>query len=146
MMAKRALSFSPSDEVQDNNEGEVQGNQEEKTDAVLTPKKVKTSDANATISAIVASVSPTKPKKSNFFDGELTDREAIVRVVGFDQQQRDALKQYKEKCLPVTLRNVQIQENKITKKMEVVLKTYSKMEQSSMKFESVNVAILSVVN
>ena len=110
------------------------------TKLALTPKKIKTSDPRATIDAVVASVSPTQPEKSNFFDGELTDGEAVVRVVGFEKQQRDTLNEFKEKDLPVTLRNVLIQENKITKKLEVVLKTHSTMELSAVKFEPLDVA------
>ena len=47
-----------------------------------------------------ASISPTKKEKSNFFDGELTDGQAIVRMVGFSQEQHDALEPFFEERAP----------------------------------------------
>ena len=120
-MAKRSLEFSGNDER-------------------LTPKKVKSSNPNTTIDGVITSISPTKKEKSNFFDGELTDGQAVVRMVGFSQQQHDALENFLQKNLPVTLTNVQIQKNKITQKLEILLKKHTQVNQSPAKFEINDVA------
>ena len=93
-------------------------------DNLLSPSKITTPDEHATVTG---SLSPIKP--SRYFDGELTDGESVVRLVGFDKAIQRQLR------IPVTLRNCQIQKNKFKDELEVVLKAHTKIEQSHEKFE-----------
>ena len=93
------------------------------------------------IDGLIASISPTKKGKSNFFDGELTDGQAVVQIVGFNQGQHDQLEQFLKKGLAVTLTNVQIQKNE-SQKLEIILKNHTKVEHSSEKFEVADVTTL----
>ena len=71
-------------------------------------------------------VSPTKDN-SSFFDGELTDGHAVIRIVGFDKAQHSMLREFQTKGLPFTLANCVIQSNKLSKKLEIVLKGYTQL-------------------
>lgn len=53
-----------------------------------------------------------------------------------------ALEKFLQKGLPVTLANVQIQKNKITQKLEILLKKHTQVNQSSAQFEITDVATL----
>jgi hypothetical protein len=59
----------------------------------LTPKKIKSTESHATVEGAIAAVSPTK-SNSTFFDGELTDGHAVIRVVGFDKAQHSTLREF----------------------------------------------------
>ena len=100
----------------------------------LTPTKL-ASDTHATIEAVIASVSPMKNSKTHFFDEELTDGDTVIRMVGFDDHQRDALNTFMKQKMPVAIKNCHIQLSKFTQKYEVVLKGYTTIEQSEMKFD-----------
>ena len=101
---------------------------------VLSPKKIKTSDAHATLHALVMSTSPLK-KKGTFFDGELTDGDEVTRVVGFDKAQQQKLETFCSQKIPVVLRNCEIKTNKFSNKLEVVLRSYTKIEKSDVNFK-----------
>ena len=47
----------------------------------LSPSDVTTSDQHATITGVLASLSPLRP--SHYFDGELTDGQSIIRGCWF---------------------------------------------------------------
>ena len=53
-------------------------------------------------------LSPLQPNR--YFHGELTDGEAIMKVVGFDKTKLEKLRPYYEYQVPVTLRDCVIQE------------------------------------
>ena len=75
---------------------------------------------------------------SRYFDGELTDGDAIIRVVGFDKAKRQELKSFCDYGVPVTLRNCLIQQNKYKQSLEVVLKSHTKIEPSEIQFNVPN--------
>ena len=77
-MAKRALDFSGGTSVDVKPKRQTQKE-------VLSPNKVKSLNAHATIHALVMSMSPPK-KKGTFFDGELTDGDRVIRIVGFEKK------------------------------------------------------------
>ena len=62
-------------------------------------------------------------------------------MVGFNQEQHE-FEQFLQKGIPIILNDIQIQENKFTQKLEVVLKKYTKMEQSLVKFEIKDITTL----
>lgn len=51
--------------------------------------KVQGVDPHATVQAVVTAVSPIKPTR--YFEGEISDGEVIIRIVGFDQNKREQL-------------------------------------------------------
>ena len=86
-------------------------------------------DPHANVPALVTSISPIK--QSKYFDGELTDGDSMIRFVGFDKKQRRQLLPFCEKGIPI---NCQITLNKYNSRLEVVMKTHTKVEQSDVKF------------
>lgn len=132
-MAKRALKFED-DLDQDMS---TEGTKLQKLK--LTPKKIKSTESHATVEGAITAVSPSK-NNSSFFDGELTDGHAVIRVVGFDRAQHSTLREFQTKGLPVTLTNCVIQANKLSKKLEIVLKGYTQIELSNTKFDLSEVA------
>lgn len=134
-MAKRVLSMESDVDKKIIKVESPQGN------PPLTPTKVMSKDPHATVTGILASISPTKPK-STFFDGELTDGDTVMRLVGFDKEVKNVLEGFFKKNVPVTLNNCQIQENKFTKKLEILVKTYTIVEASSVNFKEIDVSTI----
>ena len=132
-MAKRALNFDDNTSKEELQKVKLEP---------LTPTKLATADPHATVDAVIASVSPPKNSKTNFFDGEITDGETITRIVGFDKTQRDTLDHFRQKGVPVTLKNCLVQLSKFSNKYEVVLKGYTEIEQSAVHFQVENLDTL----
>ena len=128
LMAKRTLDFSDVGTSVD-----VKAKRHTKEE-VLSPKKIKTADAHATLHALVMSMSPLK-KKGTYFDGELTDGDEVTRIVGFDKAQQQKLEKFYTEKIPVILTNCEIKRNKFNNRLEVVLRSYSKIEKSDVNFE-----------
>ena len=84
-------------------------------------------DPHATVHGIVVSVS--LKRKAGHFEGELNDGVAVVRVVGFEEKQREILLSHVGQM--VVLRNCQTQVSTYSNQMEVLLKSFSKIEQSN---------------
>ena len=66
-----------------------------------------------------------------YFDGELTDGQRVIRLVGFRNAQRDVLESYYKTNRPVTLEGCCIQFNQTNQKLEVAIKDYTKISPSS---------------
>ena len=80
---------------------------------------------------LLSTFSPIKPAR--YFDGELTDGESIIRMVGFYKSKLEQLKPF---CvLPGALRDCVLQRNKYKDTLEIVLKSHKKVEESTMAFE-----------
>ncbi|CAI8056525.1 hypothetical protein GBAR_LOCUS30803 [Geodia barretti] len=81
IMAKRPLTFedtTPKKHLK-----------QDSSQTPISPTNINSPSSNATVHALIASVSPLKP--SRYFDGEITDGESITRIVGFDKAQRQLL-------------------------------------------------------
>ena len=125
LMAKRALSFySP---------GAKKQSKPDDQPTPLSPGNIKSTSANATIHALIASVSPLRPSK--YFDGEITDGDTVIRMVGFDKAQKQQLDTFCHEKVPISLQNCQIQRNKYSAKLEVVLRSHTKIQRSPVVFE-----------
>lgn len=94
-MAKRALDFSKAAASSSPKQLKHEG---------MSPSKIKCPEQQATVNAVVVSISPSKPG-ARYFDGEVTDGKAVMRLVGFEKRQRDELESYCKQQLPVKLRN-----------------------------------------
>ena len=99
----------------------------------LSPCKVSVADNHATVSGVLTMLSPIRPKK--YFDGELTDGEATMRLVGFDKSKLDQLRPFCEYELPVTLRDCNIKRSVYNDTLEIVLRNHTKIEHSTMGFK-----------
>ena len=99
----------------------------------LSPSDVTASDQHATVTGMLASLSPLKPSK--YFDGELTDGHLIMRLVGFDKAKQQELQAFCDYNVPITLQDCQIQRNKFKNTFEVVLKSHTKIEESQSHFD-----------
>ena len=93
--------------------------------APLSPGDINSSNPNATVQALVTSISPIKPSK--IFDGQFTDGDSIIRLVGFDKKQREKLHSFCDKNIPITVKDCQVQQNKVSAKFEVVVKSYTQV-------------------
>ena len=56
------------------------------------------------------------------FVGELVDEKSSIRLVGFDSVSQAKLEELSQKKLPILLENCDVQYNKFTKKLEVIVK------------------------
>ena len=110
-------------------------------DEPLSPGDISFPNQHANVHALVASLFPVKTE-SSFFDGELTDGKFLIRIVGFEQSQREQLESYSARGVPITLRNCQIQHNKIKKKLEIVIRSHTKIEDSNTQFEVIDLKIV----
>ena len=99
----------------------------------LSPTKISVPTSKATVSGLVSSLSPIKPSK--YFEGELTDGDSIVRLVGFDKSKLAKLQPFCDYSLPVTLKDCCIQRNKYKDTLEIVLKRNTTIEESTTEFE-----------
>lgn len=123
-MAKRSLDFEPP-------KTPTKFHKEE--GSPLSPSKITDADQHATVSGLLTSISPIRPT-SRYFDGELTDGESVIRLVGFDKHKQQQLKSFCDFKVPVTLRDCLIQRNKFKNNLEVVLKSNTKIESSTQQF------------
>ena len=99
----------------------------------LSPSRITTTEEHATVTGLVACLSPIN--SSRYFDGELTDGESVVRLIGFDKGKQRQLLPYSDEGVPVTLKNCHIQKSKYKDEFEVVLKAQTKIEESHVKFD-----------
>ena len=67
----------------------------------LSPKDITSSNQAATVSGVIASVSPVCPTK--YFDGKLTDGDTTLRIVGFRKQQQQCLQAYCKQQMPINI-------------------------------------------
>lgn len=119
-MAKRSLGFNP--------DSPPPKSSKEKP---ISPSKLTTTDNHAIVSGLLSTLSPLQP--NHYFHRELTDGDA--RIVGFDKAKLEKLKPYCNYQIPVTLKDCVIQRNKMKDSLELVLKSHTKIEKSTMSFE-----------
>ena len=100
---------------------------------LLSPSTITTAGEHATVTGLLASLSPIKPTR--YFDGELTDGQSVIRLVGFDKAKLRQLQPFSDYGVPVTLRNCLVQKNKFKDQLEVVLKTHTTIEESHAQFD-----------
>lgn len=97
----------------------------------FSPSKISHPASKVDVCAIVTSLSQLH---NRCFRGELVDESASIRFVGFDPAQLKQLEQYNLNKLPVLLRNCDIQLNKYSNNLEVVIKGYTQVNESQQEF------------
>ncbi len=98
----------------------------------LSPSKVTHPATKVDFCAMLTSLSPMKKKH---FLGELIDEHKSIGLVGFDPAQKKQLDALNLKQAPVLLKNCDIQSNKYSKSLEVVIKGYTQIVESTTKFD-----------
>ena len=86
------------------------------------------SESVATINAVVTSISPAKQSKC--YRGELSDSESVIPLVTFDMSKRDKLEKFALSGKTVTLTKAQIGINKLTNRPEVIVKSYTLINEN----------------
>ena len=79
---------------------------------------------NAKLQGMISTISPMKTNAAGttkYFDGELTDGRANVRLVGFDDKQHQKLAEFQKKQEPVALVNCEVKPSKYGSQLEVVM-------------------------
>ena len=122
MAGKRTLNFSPSSQTKKSRASSSDSSIE------LSPSQISSPETSASVKGIVTSLSPSKP--SNVFFGELSDGDSSIPLIGFDKSHRDFLEAHMDTELPISIKNCQISINKTTKKLQLVVKSYTMLEQS----------------
>ena len=106
----------------------------EDKEEVLTPLMISDPIPNTTVEAVILSLL-SHPR---YFDGELTDGEKIIRFVAFDTNQGKTMDTFFKKKTPVSLQGCRVQYNKTYHRLEVVVKSYTKISPSTRKFKVEN--------
>lgn len=99
----------------------------------LSPSTIESPIEKATVNAVLTSLSPQK-LPSRCFQGEQTDGDTVIPILGFDQSQRQKLQHYLDDHTPLTLQNCQISLNKVTGKYQIIIKLYTSVEKSSVNY------------
>ena len=128
-MAKRVIS----QEVSPSPEGEVKRRRDERSCTPLSPSSISQAQTSVTVNALVTSLSPAK-SSAKCFRGELSDNESVLPLITFDEAQRKKLEEYLLSKKTVSLRNCQVGLNKYNGKPEVIIKSFTVIEPSSMLF------------
>lgn len=97
----------------------------------LTPSGIGGASTSVTLEALATHVSPLKNKR---FVGELIDQTTSIKLVGFDHHTQAKLQALSEDKMPILLSNCDVQVNKFTKQLEVVVKRYTQIEAPSRQF------------
>ena len=101
----------------------------------LSPGQIQTPEQKATINALITSLSPLKsPGSSPYFQGEVSDGQTVIPLVGFETLQRQQLEELLHKQQLLTLCNCQISFNDRTQKLQIVIKTHTSIEKASVDF------------
>ena len=94
-----------------------------------------TTSDNATIHGIVQCVSPMKRGKStNYFEGKLSDGNAHMRLVGFQDSLRKRLSSFQSEAAPVSLTHCKIKRARDSDDLEVMLNAGTRLTKSPKKF------------
>jgi len=87
------------------------------------------------LEAVVSSVSPLKNKR---YVRELLDKTNAISFVGVDQHTQTKIRAMHKQQVPILLRNCDVQFNQYSKKLEVIVKDYTKIEVSKTTFDIEN--------
>ena len=76
--------------------------------------------------------------ENNYFEGEITDGVAVIRIVGFDRTHYSQMVQFWHKKMMVTLNNCQIKQSKFATDLEILFRNYTTLERSDVTFDLSN--------
>ena len=98
----------------------------------LSPSEITSPNQSTVVNGVIASVSPVRPSK--YFDGELTDGDTTIRFVGFRKQQQQLLHTLCQKQQPIRIQNCQIQFNKFSHQLEILLRNNTIIQSTDAEF------------
>ena len=91
---------------------------------------------NAKIHSVVTSVSPMKKAKTcSFFDGEISDGKATMRVFGFDSGVRRRLADFGDSKSPVALSNCEVKSSRKGQELKILVTKRTEMLKSDKVFD-----------
>lgn len=90
---------------------------------------------SSTVEGILSSVSPMRDK---YFEGELTDGETSIRIVGFDNDQQQKLASFYREKTPVKISNCEVKKARSSDDCEVLVRKYSAVELSPTRFDYID--------
>ena len=127
-MAKRKLSI-----------GSPSSGKKPRQEIPLSPAKITEPAKRTDVEGIIRCVSESPHRKGEsplhtFFDGELSDGEQIVRMMGYDKSQLNKLQKFCVNQEPCLLKHCMISERK-NEKLQVVIKSYTSIEKSKPEFD-----------
>lgn len=93
--------------------------------------------SSASVHGVVARLSPMKPgKKTNYYEGSLSDGNKGIRLFGFNEVQRKKLQKFKESKEPVNIIDCEIKKARgQPEKVELFVKQFTEITNSSMEFK-----------
>ena len=118
------------------------GNSEvDATDGNGARKKLKfneiTPSRSSTVEGIISSLTPMKNK---YFEGELTDGDTCIRIVGFDPCQQQKLASFCKEKTPVKISNCEIKKARSSDNCEILVKRYSGVQLSPTRFNDFDIS------
>ena len=92
----------------------------------------------AKLHGVLSSISPMKTSTSGatkYFDGELTDGQTSLRIVGFDNKQQQKLAEFQHERQPVSLVNCEVKHSKWGSQLEIVMGKNTQILKCPNKFD-----------
>ena len=91
---------------------------------------------NANVHGVLMQLSPVKKgKRSNFFEGQMSDGTSRMHFVGFKAEQRKKLVDFSQSGKPVELKDCEIKVSRQGHQMEVLLKNSTEISTSRKTFD-----------
>lgn len=97
----------------------------------LTPSTINSPSTSVTVEGVSADISPMKNRR---FLGEIVDKSTTMDLIGFDEFNRSRLAKMKDQHSSIIITNCDIQLNSFTNRLEIVVKSYSKINPSQRDF------------
>ena len=92
--------------------------------------------SNASIYGVLTSVSPVKKgRRTNYFEGTVSDGNSKLRLVGFDTKQQKRMDELMAKKKAIAKKNCEIKQSRRGDKMEILLKTDTSVGETAKKIE-----------
>ena len=96
----------------------------------------------ASIHGVISGLSPIKKgRRSNYFEGTVSDGKAKVRLVGFSHSQQSKMKELMEKKQSIRLDDCEVKQARRGNKMEIMLKGTTTINVSPKIFDMTNIPI-----
>ena len=93
---------------------------------------------NANIHGVLMELSPVKKgKRSNFFEGQMSDGTSRMRFVGFKAEQRKKLVDFSQSGKPVALKDCEVKVSRQGHQMKILLKNSTEI---SISMKTINVS------
>ena len=98
--------------------------------------EISNTSPNARIHGVLTALSPMKKSKTcSYFDGEVTDGKATMRVFGFDCGVRRRLIEFEDGKNPLVMSNCEVKRSRRGDQLEILLSKHTEVEKSAKVFD-----------